>query len=74
MPEHLSITEENSLPLEVKNVEQLGADSYLYGEAIEGQVISIKLNNQTDIRAGQKVNVGFNLSDAHWFNSTGKSL
>ena len=73
-PEHLSITEENSLPLEVKNVEQLGADSYLYGEAIEGQVISIKLNNQTDIRAGQKVNVGFNLSDAHWFNSTGKSL
>ena len=50
-PEHLSITEENSLPLEVKNVEQLGADSYLYGEAIEGQVISIKLNNQTDIRA-----------------------
>jgi len=73
-PEHLSITEENSLPLEVKNVEQLGSDSYLYGEAIEGQVISIKLNNQTDIRAGQKVNVGFNLSDAHWFNSTGKSL
>ena len=73
-PEHLSITEENSLPLEVKNVEQLGADSYLYGEAIEGQVISIKLNNQTDIRAGQKVDVGFNLNDAHWFNSTGKSL
>jgi len=73
-PEHLSITEENSLPLEVKNVEQLGSDSYLYGEAIEGQVISIKLNNQTDIRAGQKVDVGFNLSDAHWFNSTGKSL
>ena len=73
-PEHLSITEENSLQLEVKNVEQLGSDSYLYGEAIEGQVISIKLNNQTDIRAGQKVDVGFNLNDAHWFNSTGKSL
>ena len=42
-PEHLTIKEENSIPLKVKNVEQLGSDSYLYGETIEGQDLSIKV-------------------------------
>ena len=73
-PEHLSIKEDNSLPLKVKNVEQLGSDSYLYGETIEGQEISIKLNNQTEIKSKQSVNVGFNTSDMHWFDANGISL
>ena len=73
-PEHLTIKEENSIPLKVKNVEQLGSDSYLYGETIEGQEISIKLNNQTEIKSKQSVNVGFNTSDMHWFDVNGISL
>jgi multiple sugar transport system ATP-binding protein len=73
-PEHLTIKEENSIPLKVKNVEQLGSDSYLYGETIEGQEISIKLNNQTEIKSKQSVNVGFNTSDMHWFDANGISL
>ena len=68
------IKEENSLPLEVNSVEQLGSDSYLYGVTIGDQELSIKLNNQTDIRAQQKINVGFDLDNAHWFDSAGKSL
>ena len=73
-PEHLSIKEDNSLPLKVKNVEQLGSDSYLYGDTIENQVLSIKLNNQTDIKSGQSINVGLDESDMHWFDSNGISL
>ena len=73
-PEHLAIKEENAFPLQVKTVEQLGSDSFLYGSTLENQAISIKLNNQTEIRADQNINVGFNLSDAHWFNLDGKII
>ena len=73
-PEHLTIKEENSIPLKVKNVEQLGSDSYLYGETIEGQDLSIKLNIQTEIKSKQSVNVGFKASDMHWFDENGMSL
>ena len=73
-PEHLSIKEDNSLPLKVKNVEQLGSDSYLYGDTIDNQVLSIKLNNQTDIKSGQSINIGLDESDMHWFDSNGISL
>ena len=73
-PEHLSIKEKNSMPLTVKNVEQLGSDSYLYGDTIGEQELSIKLNNQTDIKSGQSVNVGCDESDMHWFDSNGMSI
>lgn len=73
-PEHLRIQDENTLSLEVKTVEQLGSDSYLYGETIDKQDISIKLNSQTTIKGGESVKVGFSQSDTHWFNEKGASL
>ena len=73
-PEHLSIKDENSLPLNVDTVEQLGADSFLYGSTVGGQKISIKLNYQTDIQANQSIKVGFNLNDAHWFDKKNISI
>ena len=62
-PEHLRIQDENTLSLQVKTVEQLGSDSYLYGETIDKQEISIKLNSQTTIKGGESVKVGFSQSD-----------
>ena len=73
-PEHLRIQDENTLSLQVKTVEQLGSDSYLYGETIDKQEISIKLNSQTTIKGGESVKVGFSQSDTHWFNEKGTSL
>ena len=73
-PEHLRIQDENTLSLQVKTVEQLGSDSYLYGETIDKQEISIKLNSQTTIKGGDSVKVGFSQSDTHWFNEKGASL
>ena len=73
-PEHLKIQEKNALPLEVKSVEQLGSDSYLYGSTIDNQEISIKLNTQTSIKRGESVKVGFDKSDTHWFDEKGVSL
>ena len=73
-PEHLSIIDKNSLSLNVETVEQLGSDSFLYGKTTGNQKISIKLNNQTEIRSNQDINVGFSLEDAHWFDDDDKSI
>ena len=73
-PEHLRIEEKNALPLDVRSVEQLGSDSYLYGSTIDNQEISIKLNTQTSIKGGESVKVGFDEGETHWFNEKGVSL
>jgi multiple sugar transport system ATP-binding protein len=73
-PEHLKIEDKYSLSLRVQTVEQLGSDSYLYGETIDNQEISIKLNTQTTIKSGESVKVGFSKKDTHWFNEKGVSL
>jgi len=73
-PEHLKIQNQNSLPLDVKTVEQLGSDSYLYGTTLDNQEISIKLNTQTSIKGGESIKVGFDDSNTHWFNEKGVSL
>jgi multiple sugar transport system ATP-binding protein len=73
-PEHLKIQDQNSLPLDVKTVEQLGSDSYLYGATIDNQEISIKLNTQTSIKGGESIKVGFDKDNTHWFDEKGVSL
>ena len=73
-PEHLKIEDKYSLSLRVQTVEQLGSDSYLYGETIDNQEISMKLNTQTTIKSGESVKVGFSKKDTHWFNEKGVSL
>ena len=73
-PEHFRIQEKNALPLDVRSVEQLGSDSYLYGSTIDNQEISIKLNTQTSIKGGESVKVGFDEGETHWFNEKGVSL
>ena len=73
-PELLKIQDQNSLPLDVKTVEQLGSDSYLYGATIDNQEISIKLNTQTSIKSGESIKVGFDEDNTHWFDEKGVSL
>ena len=73
-PEHLRIQEKNALPLDVRSVEQLGSDSYLYGSTIDNQEISIKLNTQTSIKGGESVKVGFDEGEPNWSYEQGVSL
>ena len=73
-PEHLYIGNEHSLKLKIKNVEQLGSDSYLYGETVSNQNLSIKLNHQTDIKVNSEIDISFEKENAHWFNKDGISI
>ena len=67
-PEHLSLHGKNSIEFLVNNVEQLGADSFIYGKTSDNQDLSIKLNQQTNIRQNEKIKANFDLKFAHWFD------
>ena len=67
-PEHLSLHGKNSIEFLVNNVEQLGADSFIYGKTLDNQDLSMKLNQQTNIRQNEKIKANFDLKFAHWFD------
>ena len=67
-PEHLSLHGKNSIEFLVNNVEQLGADSFIYGKTSDNQDLSMKLNQQTNIRQNEKIKATFDLKFAHWFD------
>ena len=73
-PEHFDFEHGNAIDFTVLNVEQLGADSFIYGETTDKQSFSIKLNQQTDISAGQQLRAGFDLEKAHWFDENGAAI
>ena len=67
-PEHLSLHGKNSIEFLVNNVEQLGADSFIYGKTSDNQDLSMKLNQQTNIRQNEKIKANFDLKFTHWFD------
>ena len=73
-PEHFEVNGELTLPLQVKNVEQLGADSFVYGYTIDGQELSIKFSDQTEIKAKQDISIGFSENRSHWFDNNDFSI
>ena len=64
-PEHLSLHGKNSIEFLVNNVEQLGADSFIYGKTSDNQDLSMKLNQQTNIRQNEKIKANFDLKCAN---------
>jgi len=73
-PEHFEINGEITFPLHVKNVEQLGADSFVYGYTVDGQELSIKFSDQTEIKAKQDISIGFSENQSHWFDNNDFSI
>ena len=67
-PEQFSLHGKNSIEFLVNNVEQLGADSFIYGKTSDNQDLSMKLNQQTNIRQNEKIKANFDLKFAHWFD------
>ncbi len=68
-PEHINTEGPDILEINVDTVEQLGADSFIYGHTDDGQYMSLKLAGQTDIKEGQRVPCSFALNNAHWFDA-----
>ncbi len=73
-PEHFTLDGKDTIDLIVNNVEQLGSDSFIYGKTKDGQDMSFKLNQQTEIKQNQSIKVGLNIDHVHWFDDRDNSI
>lgn len=70
-PEDILLKENSSIQIEVSVCEMLGSESHLYGEAY-GKVMSIRVNDRTDIKRGDTIGLEFDWKKVHLFD--GESL
>lgn len=73
-PNHLRQAEDG-IGIDVKSVEQLGGESYVYGAMGDGAALTLHLPGQTDIAVGDQLLVAPQTSEIHLFDSdSGLSL
>ena len=75
-PEHFDRTPESDarLAVAVDVVENLGGTSFLYGRTPGGEAVVIERRDGTPSQAGDRLEVGFDLADARFFDSAGARL
>lgn len=75
-PNHANLTEDSAhIPLKVRTVEQLGGETYVYGEVEGSETFAMQLSGQVGIEAGAVLEVGIDLEYVHIFDvKTGLSL
>jgi sn-glycerol 3-phosphate transport system ATP-binding protein len=75
-PEHIEpcAVHEAIAELDVRVVEALGADSFAYG-SLGGQPIVVRLDSQTQVRAGDKLPITASAEHLHFFDEqSGKRI
>ncbi len=68
-PNDLRPEDHGAIHIEVRAVEQLGADSYLYGALKDGTRLTVHNPGQTHVTAGDNVALGFDPSAVHLFDT-----
>lgn len=68
-PNELQPATDGALHLEVRAVEQLGSDSYLYGALSDGTRLTVHNPGQTVVREGDKVPLNFAAEAVHLFDT-----
>ena len=75
-PEHLQIAD-RGIGVDVDFVEELGADSYLYGATDDPQSpqsVVARVPGNTEVRRGARLSLGFDVTDLHFFGTDGARL
>ena len=57
------------IAMEVRAVEQLGSDSYLYGALKDGTKLTVHNSGQTRVAAGERISLGANPGTYHLFDT-----
>ncbi|NKX45727.1 ABC transporter ATP-binding protein [Roseicyclus persicicus] len=74
-PNHMQASAEGPVAVQVRSVEQLGGESYVYGHTATGAPITVHSPGQTRIAIGDTVRVGAPEDETHLFDSaSGLSL
>ena len=77
-PEHISIAPAgvtaSTLPAQVQAVEHLGSESYLHCELSSGELLTVRVNGETEIVPDQRIRLYFDPKFLHAFDSNGENL
>jgi multiple sugar transport system ATP-binding protein len=74
-PNHLRAGADGPVAVQVRSVEQLGGESYVYGQTATGAPVTVHSPGQTRIAIGDTIRVGAPEADIHLFDSdSGLSL
>ncbi|MEL6531548.1 MAG: sn-glycerol-3-phosphate ABC transporter ATP-binding protein UgpC [Pseudomonadota bacterium] len=68
-PNDLAPSPAGAITMEVRAVEQLGSDSYLYGHLGDETRLTVHNPGQTNIHAGERISLGFSADQVHLFDS-----
>lgn len=75
-PEHLQIAD-RGIGVNVDFIEELGADTYLYGATDDPQSpqsVVARVPGNTEVRRGARLSLGFDVTDLHFFGTDGARL
>jgi multiple sugar transport system ATP-binding protein len=76
-PEHLTTGDEADISLgklSIIHVEQLGGQTITYGRLADGQSLTVSLEGQRRIKAGETLNVGIAADHCHLFDAQGRRI
>ena len=73
-PEHVQLSSDGPLQLQVSQVEQLGSTSILHGKVVADAPFELILNGQTSIKRGDTVRVSAPAEQLHYFDQNGLRL
>ena len=69
-PNHVEPGEGGALTMSVRTAEQLGGESYLYGNLGDGTSVTLHLSGQTSTSAGEVIRLSAPLQHVHLFDTT----
>ena len=72
-PNHMDVAADGPVRIEVRSVEQLGGESYVYGTLANGASLTLHLSGQIGARIGEALQVAPRMAEAHLFD-TGSGL
>ena len=74
-PNHITLSDDATINITVKSVEQLGGESYVYGALKDGTPLTVHLSGQIELQIGQELPISVQLEEIHLFDTeTGVSL
>ena len=73
-PEHISLAAANGLPAQVRMVERLGGESYVYVETHDAQTLVVRASGEVDLKPGEAVHLDLHLAFLHLFDEHGNAL
>tara|TARA_Y100000385_G_scaffold275276_1_gene319457 strand:- start:84 stop:1139 length:1056 start_codon:yes stop_codon:yes gene_type:complete len=68
-PQKITLAKDENGPLTVALTEQLGGVSYTYAKATTGERIVVEIRGSDTLKAGTKVSMAFDQSDAYFFGA-----